>query len=280
MSPHGRPKDEYRSAQHEGTPVTDSILLEAVDLELAAGPRTLASGLSLRIEAGQCWAVVGANGVGKTTLLGVLAGLAAPRRGRVELGGRAMASLRPAEAARWRGFLPQHVEATFDTSVLQSVLLGRHPHRHPGAWRLWESERDEALARGALARVDLQGFEERDLSSLSGGERQRAALAALLAQAPALYLLDEPFAHLDLRHQHAVMRLLRELAGAGECAVVASVHDLSLAARHATHALVMAPAGCRAGPAGEVLTEATLSAAFGHPVRRLADGETVALVGR
>ncbi|MEO6408915.1 MAG: ABC transporter ATP-binding protein [Burkholderiaceae bacterium] len=260
--------------------MTGSILLEAVDLELAAGPRTLASGLALRIEAGQFWAVVGANGVGKTTLLGVLAGLAAPRRGRVEIGGHALGSLRPAEAARRRGFLPQHVEAAFDTSVLQSVLLGRHPHRHPGAWRLWESDRDEALARDALARVDLKGFEDRDLSSLSGGERQRAAIAALLAQAPALYLLDEPLAHLDLRHQHAVMVLLHELASAGDCAVVASVHDLSLAARHATHALVMASAGCVAGLADAVLTEATLSAAFGHPVRRLSDGATVALVGQ
>ena len=257
-----------------------SALLEAADLELVAGARTLVSGLTLRVEPGQCWAVVGANGVGKTTLLGALAGLAAPRHGRVELEGRPVASLRPAEAARRRGFLPQHVEAAFESSVLQSVLLGRHPHRHPGAWRLWESDDDEALARAALARVDLQGFEDRDLASLSGGERQRAALAALLAQAPALYLLDEPLAHLDLRHQHAVMRLLRELADAGDCAVVASVHDLSLAARHATHALVMSASGCVAGPAAEVLTEAGLTAAFDHPVRRLVDGDTVALVGR
>ena len=76
------------------------------------------------------------------------------------------------------------------------------------------------------------------------------------------------------------MRLLRELTDAGDCAVVASVHDLSLAARHATHALVMAPTGCVAGPAAEVLTEAGLTAAFDHPVRRLVDGDTVALVGR
>ena len=260
--------------------MSSAPLLEAVDLELGAGPRTLVSGLSLRVQAGQCWAVVGANGVGKTTLLGVLAGLAAPRRGRVEFGGRAIETLPLAQAARLRGFLPQHVDPAFDTSVLQSVLLGRHPHRHPGAWRLWESDHDEALARAALARVDLQGFDDRDLASLSGGERQRAALAALLAQAPALYLLDEPLAHLDLRHQHAAMRLLRELADAGDCAVVASVHDLSLAARHATHALVMAHGGCVAGPVAAVLTEAGLSAAFEHPVRRLDDGTTVALVGR
>ena len=260
--------------------MSSALLLEAVELELGAGPRTLVSGLSLRVQAGQCWAVVGANGVGKTTLLGVLAGLAAPRRGRVEIGGRAIETLPLAQAARLRGFLPQHIDAAFDTSVLRSVLLGRHPHRHPGAWRLWESDHDESLARAALARVDLQGFEDRDLASLSGGERQRAALAALLAQAPSLYLLDEPLAHLDLRHQHAVMRLLRELADAGDSAVVASVHDLSLAARHATHVLVMARGGCVAGLADAVLTEAGLSAAFEHPVRRLADGATVALVGR
>ena len=257
-----------------------AALLEAREIDLEAGPKKLVQGLSLRIEAGQFWAVVGANGVGKTTLLGVLAGLAAPRRGRVEWQGRAPSSLPGAEAARWRGFLPQHAEPLPATSVLQAVLLGRHPHRHPGAWRLWESDADETLARAALAEVDLQGFEERDVATLSGGERQRVAIAGLLAQAPRLYLLDEPLAHLDLRHQLALMRLLRRRVESGPCAVVASVHDLSIAARCATHALVMSGSGCVAGAADIVLSEATLSAAFDHPVRRLSDGESVALIGR
>ncbi|MEO7152174.1 MAG: ABC transporter ATP-binding protein [Burkholderiaceae bacterium] len=257
-----------------------AALLEVRKLGLSAGSRSLVDDLSLRVESGQFWVVVGPNGVGKTTLLNVLAGLAAPRAGRVALAGRALATLSAADAALRRGYLPQHVEAPYATEVLAAVLLGRHPHRSPGAWRLWDSDADEAFAHAALARVGLSGFESRDLATLSGGERQRAAIAGLLAQAPPLYLLDEPLAHLDLRHQLAVMRLLRGLTDGGDSAVVASVHDLSMAARCATHALVMGPAGCVAGTADAVLTEATLTAAFEHPVRRLSDGETVALVGR
>ena len=256
-------------------------LLAVHDLGLRAGPKRLVDALSLRIEAGQFWAVVGANGVGKTTLLGALAGLGAPQHGRIELLGRALADHGSTEAARLRGFLPQQVEPLYGMSVLQAVLLGRHPHAGGRGWRLWEDDADVTLARSALAQVDLAGFETRAMHSLSGGERQRTAIACVLVQAPRLYLLDEPLAHLDLRHQHAVMRLLRQLADRGDRAVVASLHDLSMAARFATHALVMGgPAGWVAGPAGEVLTEATLSAAFGHPVRRLTEGETIALVGR
>ncbi len=257
-------------------------LLEVRGLCLRAGPKPLLEDLALSVEPGQFWAVVGANGVGKTTLLRALAGLAPPRAGSVELLGRALAAWSAAEAARHRGFLPQQLEPFFGISVLQAALLGRHPHLHGRRWTLWESDDDVAIAQDALAQVGLQGFEDRDMASLSGGERQRAAIACLLAQAPRLFLLDEPLAHLDLQHQHGVMGLLRARAGdAPGRAVVASVHDLSLAARFATHALVMGGAGrVVAGPAAEVLTEATLSAAFGCPVRRLSDGETVALVGR
>ena len=254
-------------------------LLELHGVGLRAGTKPLLDRLDLRVAAGQFWAVVGANGVGKTTLLMALAGLVAPQRGSVEMLGRPLRGWPPADAARVRGFLPQHLDSFFGMQVLQAALLGRHPHLHGRRWRLWESDADVELALAALDRVDLGGFAERDMASLSGGERQRAAIACLLTQAPRLYLLDEPLAHLDLRHQHALMQLLRELAtGPGERAVVASVHDLSMAARFATHALVMADGSAIAGPADGVLTDATLSAAFGHPVRRLDAGGSVAVV--
>lgn len=258
--------------------MTGRLLLEARGLGLRAGPKRLLDGLSLRIEAGQFWVVVGANGVGKTTLLAALAGLAAPQQGRVELLGRDLAGWPGAEAARLRGFLPQHMDTLFGMNVLQAVLLGRYPHGDRRMSRIWDSERDEAIALAALERVDLRGFAGRDMASLSGGERQRTAIACLLAQEPLLYLLDEPLSHLDLGHQRSVMALLRGLAADGEHAAVASVHDLSMAARFATHALVIGAGTWVAGSAASVLTEATLSVAFGHPVRRLSDGDTVAVV--
>ena len=253
-----------------------TALLEARGLALRIGARTLVQGLSLRIEKGQFWAVVGPNGAGKTTLLAALAGITSAHAGQVELLGRPLAQCKPAEAARLRGFLPQQVDTLFGVSVLAAALLGRHPHL---GRRMWESDEDIAIALDALAQLDLRDLAARDVASLSGGERQRVALASVLAQDPRLYLLDEPLSHLDLHHQHAVMALLRRRSAEGDRAVVASVHDLSIAARFATHALVFIGHGnCVLGPAADVLDEATLSAAFGHRVRRLADGDAVALV--
>ena len=257
----------------------ERMLLDVHELALRAGPLELLRGLTLRVERGQFWAVVGRNGAGKTTLLATLAGITMPEAGRIDLLGRPLASWRPADAAGVRGFLPQHVEPLFGVSVLQAALLGRHPHQGRRFATMWESIEDVSIAIDALEQVDLQGLASRDMASLSGGERQRAALASLFAQDPLLYLLDEPLSHLDLHHQYAAMQLLRARAVEGERAVMASVHDLSMAARFATHALVFTGDGeCVSGPAAAVLDEATLSTAFGHRVRRLVEGETVALV--
>ena len=256
-----------------------AALLEAHALVLRAGTRELLRGLALRVERGQFWAVVGPNGAGKTTLLAALAGIAAPAAGRIDLCGRPIAQWKPADAAIARGFLPQHVEPLFGVSVLQAALLGRHPHQGRRFAQMWESAEDVSIAIDALEQVGLQDLASRDVATLSGGERQRAAIASLLAQDPLLYLLDEPLSHLDLHHQHAAMELLSRRAVEGRRAVVASVHDLSMAARFATHALVFTGgAACVSGPAATVLDEGTLSTAFGHRVRRLVDGETVALV--
>jgi iron complex transport system ATP-binding protein len=253
-------------------------LLAIRALTLAAGSRTLLRALSFAVRGGEFWCVLGANGAGKTTLLNALAGLHGPlAAGAIELLGRPLAQWRAADAARVRGYLPQHVDALFGVTALQAALLGRHPYRDG---RLWESAGDLERAHAALAQVDLAGCAARDLGTLSGGERQRVAVAALLAQDPQLYLLDEPLAHLDLKHQIVLMKLLRAQACAARRAVVATVHDTTLAARFATHALVIGAgeAGWEAGPADEVLTAAVLSRAFDHPVRRLADGDRVAFV--
>lgn len=245
------------------------VLVEAVDLSLSAGPRVLVDALSLPVRRGEVWAVVGPNGSGKTTLLHALAGLRDPDGGLVRLSGRAFADWPPGEAACLRGLLPQVIGDSFGAGVLELVLIGRHPHLARWAW---EGDDDRAIARAALAAVDLAGFETRDVLTLSGGERQRVAIAALLAQDPLALLLDEPLAHLDLHHQLMLMRHLQAQASTRGRGVVFSVHDLNLAARFATHALVLGPRGHRAGAADAVLTEPVLSEAFGHPLSRVRAG--------
>lgn len=239
-------------------------LLRVEALTLQAGSRVLVNGLTLEVRAGEIWAVLGPNGSGKTTLLHTLAGLRPPRQGQVVLGRRALADWRPIEAARQRGLLPQSLTDAFSASVLDIVLLGRHPH--VARWG-WEADGDASIARIALAAMDLEGFEDHDVLTLSGGERQRVGLAALLAQDPLLLLLDEPLAHLDLHHQIAVLEHLQGLARERGKAIVMSLHDLNLAHRFASHALVLSAAGFFAGRVDEVMDEETLGATFGHPLQ-------------
>ncbi|ATE62313.1 ABC transporter ATP-binding protein [Thauera sinica] len=248
----------------------EAPLLEAEGLALQVGGRWLCCEFSLTLAAGECLALLGPNGAGKTTLLHTLAGLREPTAGRVRIGGRPYAAWPAPEAARFRGLLAQQQPDHFAASVLETVLIGRHPHL--GRWG-WEGAEDERIARDALAAVGLAGFAQRDVLTLSGGERQRVAIAALLVQAPRLYLLDEPLNHLDLHHQIATLdmfrRLVREDAGGPGRGVVMVLHDIDLAARYADHVILLdGRGGVRAGERDSVLRPDLLSHAFGHPLRR------------
>jgi iron complex transport system ATP-binding protein len=249
-------------------------LLEAERLVLGVNGRTLVRDLSFRLGAGELWCMLGPNGVGKSTFLHTAVGLRAPQGGVLRLGGKRLGDWPADEAARQRSFLPQTIHDAFSASVLESVMLGRHPYL--SRWQ-WEGEEEREIARTALRAVDLAGFERRDVLTLSGGERQRVALAALLAQDAPLFLLDEPVSHLDLHHQIMVLAHLDELARDRGKGVLFTVHDLNLAARFATHALLLTPEGAvRQGPIDEVLDEAALWCAFGHRVSRIeAAGRTL-----
>ncbi|PTD96678.1 ABC transporter ATP-binding protein [Pseudothauera lacus] len=247
-------------------------LLEARALALQVGERWLCCEFSLQLLPGQCLVLLGPNGAGKTTLLHTLAGLREPTVGSVLLGGLPYAGWSPAAAARFRGLLAQQQPDHFSSTVLETVLVGRHPHL--GRWG-WEGPEDERIAREALERVGLGAMATRDVLTLSGGERQRVAVAALLAQAPQLLLLDEPTNHLDLHYQIAILDLIRGLAAAGR-GVVMVLHDINLAARYADQVILLdGRGGVCAGSREEVLQAGLLGEAFGHPLRRFdVDGRT------
>ena len=239
-------------------------LLAARDLDVRIADIDVVSGLEFAPGDGECWALLGPNGVGKTTLLKCLAGLHPASGGRVTLAGEPLEQLPRRAIARQLGMLQQHTVYPFDASVLQTVLTGRHPHL-----KFWarEGAHDHELAEQALRAMDLDGFGGRSVAGLSGGEARRVACAALMVQAPSVLLLDEPTNHLDLRHQLMIMDWLdAALANSERCAVVA-MHDVNLAARYASHLLMLFGDGQWCGGAtGDMLTAVALERLYGCPV--------------
>ena len=240
--------------------------LAARGVEVAVGTRRLVAGLSLEFSPGEFVAILGRNGSGKTLTLHTLAGLRKPQGGEVYLDGAAMESLSRRTVALRLGMLAQDVEESFVTTALEAVLVGRHPHLK--LWQ-WESAEDERIARAALSAVDLEEFAERRTDTLSGGELRRVAVAALLAQEPWMFLLDEPSNHLDPAHQLGILGLFRELCTAGKT-VIATLHDPTVAARFADRVVLLHGDGrWAAGPASELLTAGKLSELYQAPMLEL-----------
>ena len=242
------------------------LLTRQLDVSIAGLP--ICQDMNWQVDKGQHWAILGRNGAGKSTLLHTLAGLRLADRGDIQVGSQPLAHIPPKTLAQLRGVLPQRQLDPFAATVLETVLVGRHPHL--GRWD-WETTEDRRIALAALETVGLKDCHQRDILTLSGGERQRLAIAQLLTQQPPLMLLDEPLTHLDLHHQVAVMGLMRAEADKG-AAVISVLHDPGFAARYCDHALLLFGGGqWLAGPVEEVLTTDHLSRLYGHPLHELVD---------
>ena len=240
-------------------------------------------GATIVIERGDLVGILGPNGSGKTTLLRVLSGTRAPTTGTVRLDGTPLAALTRRDIARRVAVVPQEVELAFEYTVLEMVLMGRHPHL--GMFEV-EGPADYAIAREALASTGTEHLESRQFHTLSGGEKQRVVIAAALAQAADMLLLDEPTTSLDLGYQLDVAALLDQLNRERGVTMAISTHDLHLAASICRTLVLMRGGRILAhGPAGQVLTPDNVRALYdveadvhlhigtGHltvvPVRRL-----------
>ena len=246
---------------------TSAPLLEVRQLTVSIGKNSVCRDLALALQPGERLAILGRNGAGKSTLLSVLAGLRTAQAGAVLLNGNTYAALGPRKSALIRGWLPQSRGDAFASTVLETALVGRHPHL--ARWD-WESASDAKIVRKALAAVDLAEFEQRDVQTLSGGERQRLAIATLLTQKPQLFLLDEPIAHLDLKHQIAMLDLFANAARDANAGVIMVLHEPALAWRFCDRALLIYGDGTtESGPAKEMLTAERLSALYQYPLQAI-----------
>ena len=212
--------------------------------------------VSVTVERGSLTGLLGPNGCGKTTLLNLLSGVLQPEHGHVSLNGASLAGRSRRDIARHLAVVPQETHPAFDYTVMEMVLMGRHPHL--GVFEL-EGPRDLALAQDALAATGTEHLAGRAYMTLSGGEKQRVVIASALTQLPEVLLLDEPTASLDLGYQLEVAALLRRLNLERGVTMVLATHDLNLAASLCDRLILMRDGRVVAqGPTRDVLTAGSI----------------------
>jgi iron complex transport system ATP-binding protein len=230
------------SLRPDAPPSSESALLRAVDVSFsylvkgralalpkaasALPPRPIIDSVSMELRHGDVLGILGPNGSGKTTLLRLLSGTRQPHSGQVLLDGTPLPQLSRRAVARRIAVVPQETHLAYDYTVMEMVLMGRHPHL--GLFEL-EGPNDISVARDALAATGTAHLEARQFNTLSGGEKQRVVIAAALAQAAEILLLDEPTASLDLGYQLEIASLLKTLNHERGVSIAISTHDLNLA---------------------------------------------------
>jgi cobalamin transport system ATP-binding protein len=220
--------------------------------------------VSLRVARGEMIGLLGPNGAGKSTVLRLASGILRPASGEIYLGSADLRGLARDEVARRVAVVPQEFTVQFAYTVRQIVELGRMPHM--GAWGI-SSASDRAAIAEALEATETAELADRVFNELSGGERQRVLIALAVAQDAALFLLDEPTAHLDIKHQIEVLELMRRLNRERGITVIAALHDLNLAARYFPRLMLFRTEILADGPPARVLDGTLLSQVYETPVQ-------------
>jgi iron complex transport system ATP-binding protein len=241
-----------------------SALVTIADVGFGYEGRSIFTCLEASIPSDACVALVGPNGVGKTTLLRLIAGALRPRCGEVRLESKPLQSLRQREIARSIALVPQNVEIPFPFTVEQFIEQGRTPFLKMFGGMC--SEDRDAVER-AMDLTDTYSLRSRVFNELSGGERQRVKIALGLAQQAKLLLLDEPTQHLDIGRQLEVIDLIRSLQCQG-IAIIASMHDLALIENTFSSVWLLSPnEPMRQGAPEEMLQPDLLEQVFSCPPR-------------
>lgn len=236
------------------------MILEVTDAAFSYKDMDILSGIDFNAAGGELLAILGPNGVGKTTLIKCLNAIHRPSRGAVLVEKADVLRMRPNEAARKIGYVAQRNEAARLT-VFDAVLMGRKPHIR---WRA--SARDLQIVDAAIRRLSLTRLTLRHIDELSGGELQKVCVARALVQEPRLLLLDEPTSSLDLKNQIGILTMIRRVVDEHRIAAVMTMHDLNLALRFAHKFLFLKDGRIFAHGRMEEIDAKTVSSVYGLPV--------------
>lgn len=239
-------------------------MLNVENMTVRYGENTIVKAISFDVLEGQWLMLVGPNGAGKSTIVNAIA-QGVPYSGNVTFGGKDVRRMKPSKFAKNCGILTQTHNVNYSFTVEEIIRLGRYSYS--GGLFAKSSSNDDKAVEDAARLTGMLSLMQQSVLTLSGGELQRTFLAQLFAQNPRLLILDEPSNHLDLVYQRQIFELTREWLAHSGRAVISVVHDLSLAKKYGTHALLLHNGRIEAfDTADKVLTRANLNTVYSMDV--------------
>lgn len=221
--------------------------------------REILHGIDLTLPANQFIAILGPNGCGKTTMIKQINQILHAQTGTVRVGDQVVSQLEPSQLAKMIAYVPQMTSGVMNGSVMDTVMLGRRPYIQ---WK--PTDEDLEIVAKALLRLNISHLSQRQFNQLSGGQKQTVLIARALAQAPDIYLFDEPVSFLDVKNQLEIMAIGRELVEQDGKTVIMVLHDLNMALRFADHVVIMKDGNVFAqGAPRDVITEENILAVYG-----------------
>jgi len=234
--------------------------IEVRDIEVSFGSLNVLKGISLKMERGRFYGILGPNGSGKTTLLKSMARALRPQKGAVYVNGENVGRMKSRELSKRIACLHQSTDITCDYPVMDVVLMGRYPYVKRFQT---EGEKDREIAKKAMIASNVWHLKDRRINEISGGERQRVFIARALVQETDIVLLDEPISHLDIQHQIEILDLAGTMTQEGKT-IIAVLHDLNLASMYCDHLIMLKDGAIVAqGEPQKVLTEEIVKRVYG-----------------
>lgn len=231
--------------------------LEVKNLCFSYGPHQVVRDVSFSAKAGEFVAILGVNGVGKSTMLKCINRINRHQSGSILVDGESVERIPGGDLAKKIGYVAQNGELS-DGTVFDSVLLGRKPFIQ------WDvTEDDLQIVQDVLHMLSLEDFAMRNVLELSGGERQKVAIARALAQQTPVLLFDEPTSNLDLKNQLEVLRIIKQVVRERQLTAIVTIHDLNLALRYADRFLEMKDGRVYGFGGSEVVTEESILEVYG-----------------
>jgi iron complex transport system ATP-binding protein len=210
------------------------LKIQVKDLEFGYGTSRILSNICFDVFPSELVAVMGPNGVGKSTLIRCMDKILTPDHGSVVVDQRDLSTIKIEELPSIIGYVPQRSTMMFPIKVFDVVLMGRRPNLQ---WR--DSDIDIRKSYEIMEKMGVTHLAMRDFNHLSGGEQQKVLIARALAQDADILFLDEPTSNLDIKHQHELLHILRNLVRNEKKTVVMIVHDLNLAAKYSDRIILL-----------------------------------------